>query len=63
MPGSDLSSTETEGQMIQRVMPDLMGMKNILYLSGSLLCAVGMLSLAWLGLWPAVVRNKESSCA
>ncbi len=28
--GSELNTTETEGQMIQRVMPDLMGMKNIL---------------------------------
>tara|TARA_R110002073_G_scaffold118918_5_gene259348 strand:+ start:299688 stop:302756 length:3069 start_codon:yes stop_codon:yes gene_type:complete len=27
--GEELSTTETEGQMIQRVMPDLMGMKNI----------------------------------
>ncbi len=31
--GSDLQSTETEGQMIQRVMPDLMGMKRILILN------------------------------
>ena len=28
--GDELNTTETEGQMIQRVMPDLMGMKNIL---------------------------------
>jgi|TARA_B100002003_G_C13912007_1_gene443793 type III restriction enzyme len=28
--GDDLQTKETEGQMIQRVMPDLMGMKNIL---------------------------------
>ena len=40
-----------------------MGIKNILYLSGSLLCAVGMLSLAWLGLCAAVLRSKDSSCA
>jgi len=31
--GEDLQTTETEGQMIQRVMPDLMGMKNILVLN------------------------------
>ena len=31
--GGDLNTTETEGQMIQRVMPDLMGMKNILVLN------------------------------
>ncbi len=31
--GSELDTTETEGQMIQRVMPDLMGMKNILVLN------------------------------
>ena len=31
--GEDLNTTETEGQMIQRVMPDLMGMKNILVLN------------------------------
>jgi type III restriction enzyme len=31
--GDDLNTTETEGQMIQRVMPDLMGMKNILVLN------------------------------
>ena len=31
--GQDLQTTETEGQMIQRVMPDLMGMKNILVLN------------------------------
>nr|MBP7615760.1 DEAD/DEAH box helicase family protein [Steroidobacteraceae bacterium] len=28
--GGELQTTETEGQMIQRVMPELMGMKNIL---------------------------------
>lgn len=28
--GDDIVTTETEGQMLQRVMPDLMGMKNIL---------------------------------
>ena len=31
--GEDMQTTETEGQMIQRVMPDLMGMKNILVLN------------------------------
>ncbi len=31
--GDDLQTEETEGQMIQRVMPDLMGMKNILVLN------------------------------
>jgi len=31
--GDPLNTTETEGQMIQRVMPDLMGMKNILVLN------------------------------
>src|SRR5574337_1709969 len=31
--GEDLRTTETEGQMIQRVMPDLMGMKNIVVLN------------------------------
>jgi type III restriction enzyme len=31
--GDDLLTTETEGQMLQRVMPDLMGMKNILVLN------------------------------
>jgi len=31
--GADLDTTETEGQMIQRVMPDLMGMKNIMVLN------------------------------
>jgi type III restriction enzyme len=31
--GDDLLTTETEGQMIQRVMPDLMGMKNILVIN------------------------------
>ncbi len=31
--GEDLQTLETEGQMIQRVMPDLMGMKNILVLN------------------------------
>jgi type III restriction enzyme len=28
--GPDLNTTETEGQMLQRVMPDLMGMKSVL---------------------------------
>ncbi|MBV8903477.1 MAG: DEAD/DEAH box helicase family protein, partial [Acidobacteriia bacterium] len=31
--GKDLNTTETEGQMLQRVMPDLMGLKNILILN------------------------------
>ena len=31
--GDDLQTAETEGQMIQRVMPDLMGVKNILVLN------------------------------
>ena len=31
--GEDLQTKETEGQMIQRVMPDLMGLKNILILN------------------------------
>jgi len=31
--GPDLDTLETEGQMLQRVMPDLMGMKNILVLN------------------------------
>lgn len=31
--GEELNTAETEGQMIQRVMPDLMGMKNILVLN------------------------------
>ncbi|MBI4529388.1 MAG: DEAD/DEAH box helicase family protein, partial [Deltaproteobacteria bacterium] len=31
--GTELETTETEGQMIQRVMPELMGMKNILVLN------------------------------
>ena len=31
--GEDLQTLETEGQMIQRVMPELMGMKNILVLN------------------------------
>jgi len=31
--GEDLQTTETEGQMIQRVMPDLMGMKHIMVLN------------------------------
>ncbi|MDN5849845.1 MAG: DEAD/DEAH box helicase family protein, partial [Nitrococcus sp.] len=31
--GADLDTLETEGQMIQRVMPDLMGMKNILVIN------------------------------
>lgn len=31
--GEDLNTLETEGQMIQRVMPDLMGLKNIVVLN------------------------------
>src|SRR5213079_895922 len=31
--GEELETLETEGQMLQRVMPDLMGMKNILVLN------------------------------
>ncbi len=31
--GDELNTQETEGQMIQRVMPDLMGMKNIIVLN------------------------------
>ena len=31
--GEELKTAETEGQMLQRVMPDLMGMKNILVLN------------------------------
>jgi len=31
--GEELNTLETEGQMIQRVMPDLMGMKNILVIN------------------------------
>jgi len=31
--GEDISTLETEGQMLQRVMPDLMGIKNILVLN------------------------------
>ncbi len=31
--GKELNTLETEGQMLQRVMPDLMGMKNILVLN------------------------------
>lgn len=31
--GDELNTAETEGQMIQRVMPDLMGMKNILVIN------------------------------
>ena len=31
--GSKLQSQETEGEMIRRVMPDLMGMKNVLVLN------------------------------
>ncbi|MCA0199878.1 MAG: DEAD/DEAH box helicase family protein [Proteobacteria bacterium] len=31
--GDDLDTKETEGQMIQRVMPDLMGLKNIMVLN------------------------------
>jgi len=31
--GDALNTLETEGQMLQRVMPDLMGMKNIMVLN------------------------------
>ena len=31
--GEELNTLETEGQMLQRVMPDLMGMKNILVMN------------------------------
>ena len=31
--GPDLETVETEGQMLQRVMPDLMGMKHIVVLN------------------------------
>ena len=31
--GEELDTLETEGQMIQRVMPDLMGMKNIMVIN------------------------------
>ena len=31
--GEELNTQETEGQMLQRVMPDLMGMKNILVMN------------------------------
>ncbi len=31
--GEDIQTTETEGQMIQRVMPELMGMKNIMVMN------------------------------
>ena len=31
--GEDLQTTETEGQMVQRVMPELMGLRNILVLN------------------------------
>ena len=31
--GAALNTLETEGQMLQRVMPDLMGMKNILVIN------------------------------
>src|SRR5437762_8352460 len=31
--GDELDTLETEGQMLQRVMPDLMGMKNILVMN------------------------------
>lgn len=31
--GEEIKTTETEGQMIQRVMPDLMGLKNVLVLN------------------------------
>src|SRR6266404_1651352 len=33
--GDELNTQETEGQMLQRVMPDLMGMKNILVINPS----------------------------
>ena len=32
-PGAKMNTLETEGQMLQRVMPDLMGMKNVLVLN------------------------------
>ena len=32
--GDELDTLETEGQMLQRVMPELMGLKNILVLDG-----------------------------
>ena len=31
--GEELNTLETEGQMLQRVMPDLMGMKNIMVMN------------------------------
>ena len=31
--GEELNTLETEGQMLQRVMPDLMGMKNIMVIN------------------------------
>ena len=31
--GDELDTLETEGQMLQRVMPDLMGLKNILVIN------------------------------
>jgi type III restriction enzyme len=31
--GEELNTQETDGQMLQRVMPDLMGMKNILIIN------------------------------
>src|SRR5207247_10784162 len=33
--GDELNTQETEGQMLQRVMPDLMGIKNILVINAS----------------------------
>ena len=32
-PGSPLETLETEGQMVQRVMPELMGIKNVMALN------------------------------
>jgi type III restriction enzyme len=32
-PGEELNTTETEGEMIQRVLPELMGLKNILVIN------------------------------
>ena len=34
-PGQPLETLETEGQMVQRVMPELMGMKNVILYSHS----------------------------
>ncbi|MEO5334912.1 MAG: DEAD/DEAH box helicase family protein, partial [Magnetococcus sp. YQC-5] len=48
--GPELDTVETEGQMIQRVMPELMGMKNILVMNGeSIRCvvSVSMLTEGW----------------